>query len=126
VFSWQFCLGAVSQTRLSVQQESLRTATTCEAHDALIPKSFHQSDRLGRCCGQPQLSLAWLLQKEGGIIPIPGTTRTEHLHDDLGAVNVRLDASILERLDALINQDTVRGSRYSAQHNAEVDTDNFA
>ena len=95
------------------------------AHNQQLLKAFNAIAK-DAGCSLAQLSLAWLLQKEGGIIPIPGTTRTEHLHDDLGAVDVRLGASILERLDALINQDTVRGSRYSAQHNAEVDTENFA
>lgn len=95
------------------------------AHNQQLLKAF---DTIAKdaVCSLAQLSLAWLLQKEGGIIPIPGTTRTDHLKDDLGAVNVKLDTSIVERLDALINQNTVRGSRYNAQANAEVDTENFA
>jgi aryl-alcohol dehydrogenase-like predicted oxidoreductase len=76
-------------------------------------------------CSPAQLALAWLLHQDGGIIPIPGTTRTEHLLDDLGAVHVKLDPATLARLDTLINQNTVRGSRYTALANAEVDTENF-
>jgi hypothetical protein len=45
--------------------------------------------------------------------------------DDLAAANVQLDASLLGRLDALINQRTVAGNRYSAQANSEVDTEVF-
>jgi hypothetical protein len=45
--------------------------------------------------------------------------------DDLAAVDVKLDASLLARLDALINQNTVAGNRYSAQANSEVDTEVF-
>ena len=44
---------------------------------------------------------------------------------DLGAANVQLDAATLAKLDALINQRTVVGSRYNAQGNTEVDTENF-
>jgi aryl-alcohol dehydrogenase-like predicted oxidoreductase len=69
--------------------------------------------------------LAWLLHQGEHIIPIPGTTSVHHLLDDLAAVDVKLDASLLARLDALINQRTVAGNRYSAQANSEVDTEVF-
>ena len=48
-----------------------------------------------------------------------------HLKDDLGAVNVKLDAALMARLEALINQDTVAGNRYNPQANSEVDTEVF-
>ena len=76
-------------------------------------------------CTPAQLALAWLLHKGDHIIPIPGTTRVEHLHDDLGAVNVQLDANTMSRLDALINERTVVGNRYNAQSASEVDTETF-
>jgi aryl-alcohol dehydrogenase-like predicted oxidoreductase len=76
-------------------------------------------------CSLAQLALAWLLQQDGGIIPIPGTTSTDHLLDDLGALNVKLEPTTLDRLNALINQNTVRGSRYNDLANSEVDTENF-
>jgi aryl-alcohol dehydrogenase-like predicted oxidoreductase len=76
-------------------------------------------------CSPSQLALAWLLHKASHIIPIPGTTRVEHLLDDLGAVNVSLSASVMEQLDKLINQHTVQGARYNAQATSEVDTEVF-
>jgi aryl-alcohol dehydrogenase-like predicted oxidoreductase len=76
-------------------------------------------------CSPSQLALAWLLHQGEHIIPIPGTTSVDHLSDDLAAVNVKLDAHLLARLDALINQNTVAGNRYSAQANSEVDTEVF-
>jgi aryl-alcohol dehydrogenase-like predicted oxidoreductase len=76
-------------------------------------------------CTPAQLALAWLLHKGGHIIPIPGTTRVEHLHDDLAAVSVKLDAAAMARLEALINEKTVLGSRYNAQGQREVDTEAF-
>jgi aryl-alcohol dehydrogenase-like predicted oxidoreductase len=77
-------------------------------------------------CSPSQLALAWLLHQGEHIIPIPGTTSVDHLLDDLAAVDVKLDAHLLARLDALINQNTVAGNRYSAQSNSEVDTEVFA
>lgn len=76
-------------------------------------------------CTPAQLALAWLLHQGKHIIPIPGTTRVAHLLDNLGAVNVKLGASILARLDALFNEKTVAGNRYNDQANREVDTEVF-
>ena len=59
------------------------------------------------------------------MIPIPGTSKIEHLRDNLGAATVVLRPEIVSRLDALINQHTVAGERYGAQSSAEVDTETF-
>jgi hypothetical protein len=48
------------------------------------------------------------------------------LKDDAGAANVKLSPELIAKLDALINEKTVQGNRYSAQANSEVDTENFA
>jgi aryl-alcohol dehydrogenase-like predicted oxidoreductase len=77
-------------------------------------------------CSPAQLALAWLLHKDTHIIPIPGTTSESHLKDDAGAANVKLSPELIAKLDALINEKTVQGNRYSAQANSEVDTENFA
>jgi aryl-alcohol dehydrogenase-like predicted oxidoreductase len=76
-------------------------------------------------CTPAQLALAWLLHKGTGIIPIPGTTSVEHLRENLAAADVKLDADFLARLDALINESTVTGNRYSEQSRSEVDTEEF-
>lgn len=76
-------------------------------------------------CTPAQLALAWLLHQGNDILPIPGTSRVDHLRDNLGASNVKLDAATLAQLDALINQQTVSGNRYSEQANREVDTEVF-
>jgi aryl-alcohol dehydrogenase-like predicted oxidoreductase len=90
----------------------------------LLPAYNALAQEIG--CSPSQLALAWLLHQGQDIIPIPGTTSVAHLQDDLAAVDVQLDASVLARLDALINQRTVVGDRYSAQANSEVDTEVFA
>lgn len=76
-------------------------------------------------CTPSQLALAWLLHQGQHIIPIPGTTREAHLMDDLGAADVTLDASVMARLEALINEKTVTGNRYNEQGSREVDTEVF-
>ena len=76
-------------------------------------------------CTPAQLALAWLLHKDAKLIPIPGTQSLQHLEDNLAAVNVQLTADQMQRLEALINQHTVKGDRYNAQANSEVDTEVF-
>jgi aryl-alcohol dehydrogenase-like predicted oxidoreductase len=76
-------------------------------------------------CTPAQLALAWLLHKAPHIVPIPGTTSVEHLREDLAAADVKLSPGIIERAEALINQQTVQGNRYSAQSRVEVDTEEF-
>ncbi|APW38684.1 aldo/keto reductase [Rhodoferax koreense] len=82
------------------------------------------ADELG--CTPAQLALAWLLHKAPHIVPIPGTTRLDHLHEDLGAAEVQLSADAMARVEALINQHNVVGPRYAPQGTGEVDTENFA
>jgi len=76
-------------------------------------------------CTPAQLALAWLLHKASHIIPIPGTSSVQHLQEDVAAADVKLSADLIGRLEALINQQTVHGHRYSAQSRAEVDTEEF-
>ncbi len=99
------------------------TSENHAANSKLLP-AYHALAQEASC-SPSQLALAWLLHQGEDIIPIPGTTSVAHLLDDLAAVDVKLDASVLARLDALINQSTVAGNRYSAQANSEVDTEVF-
>ena len=74
-------------------------------------------------CTMAQLALAWLLAKSPNIVPIPGTTRVDHLAENAGAVNVRLTPGTVERLDGLINAHTVSGARYNRATQTEIDTE---
>lgn len=76
-------------------------------------------------CTPAQLALAWLLARHDNIIPIFGTRQPEHLDDNAGAAAVKLDRNIVERLDALINQQTVAGPRYNAAIQREIDSETF-
>ena len=99
------------------------TPANYAANLKLLPAYLSLAQEAG--CTPAQLALAWLLQQGEDIIPIPGTTSVEHLHDNLSAVNVTLDADLVARLEALINESTVQGSRYNEQGNREVDTEVF-
>jgi aryl-alcohol dehydrogenase-like predicted oxidoreductase len=48
-----------------------------------------------------QVALAWLLQRSGAMLPIPGTSSVPHLEANLTAAKLRLTDDELVRLDAL-------------------------
>ena len=90
----------------------------------LLPPYLALAQELG--CSPSQLAIAWLLHKAPHIVPIPGTTSVAHLHDDLGAMDVKLNAEHMQQLEAMIGQHNVVGNRYNDQANSEVDTEVFA
>jgi len=93
------------------------------ANTQLLPAFHALAKEAG--CSPAQLALAWLLQQADHIIPIPGTTSVDHLHDNLGALDVHLSAQLLAKLNTLINQHTVAGKRYNAQGMLDAETEQF-
>jgi aryl-alcohol dehydrogenase-like predicted oxidoreductase len=74
-------------------------------------------------CTPAQLALAWLIAQRDYIIPIPGTTRLDHLEENRGALDIRLSADTMARLNVLINAKTVSGPRYNDATFPEIDTE---
>ena len=67
-----------------------------------------------------------MLTRDPDIVPIPGTTRIEHLRENTGALKVSLDAELMNALNQLINEHTVQGPRYNANNQREVDSAEYA
>lgn len=59
-----------------------------------------------------QLALAWLLNQQPWIVPIPGTKRVERLEENVGASAVELTEDQLARLRATADQIEIVGARY--------------
>ncbi|HLL17981.1 MAG TPA: aldo/keto reductase, partial [Rubrivivax sp.] len=76
-------------------------------------------------CTPGQLALAWLLHRSPHIVPIPGTTRLEHLDENIASASVVLSADVMKRVDEAIGQHNVHGERYAVGTQAEVDTERF-
>jgi aryl-alcohol dehydrogenase-like predicted oxidoreductase len=74
-------------------------------------------------CTPAQLCMAWLLQKDDIIVPIPGTSRVDHMIENAAAADVELPEGIVLRIEAQVNQHTVHGHRYSEPMRAAVDTE---
>jgi pyridoxine 4-dehydrogenase len=48
-----------------------------------------------------QVALAWLLQRAPNMLVIPGTSSVAHLHENVAAGALRLDAATLAALNAM-------------------------
>jgi aryl-alcohol dehydrogenase-like predicted oxidoreductase len=65
-------------------------------------------------CTPAQLALAWVLAQGDDIVPIPGTKRRKYLEENVGALDVRLSADDLARINRVIPPGMAAGARYAA------------
>jgi aryl-alcohol dehydrogenase-like predicted oxidoreductase len=63
-------------------------------------------------CKPSQLALAWVLAQDKNIVPIPGTKRRKYLEENVAAIDVKLSAQDLQRLDEIFPTGAVAGDRY--------------
>jgi aryl-alcohol dehydrogenase-like predicted oxidoreductase len=63
-------------------------------------------------CTPAQLALAWVLAQDKNIVPIPGTKRRKYLEDNVAAVDVKLTAEDLRRIDEIFPTGAAAGERY--------------
>jgi len=59
-----------------------------------------------------QVALAWLLAQETWIVPIPGTTKSHRLEENIGSVNIEFTVDELREIDKASSQIKVEGERY--------------
>jgi aryl-alcohol dehydrogenase-like predicted oxidoreductase len=74
----------------------------------------HRVERIAaeKGCTPAQLVLAWLLAQGPDIVPIPGTKRKDRLEENLGALEVGLDARDVEGISAAVPAGATAGARY--------------
>jgi aryl-alcohol dehydrogenase-like predicted oxidoreductase len=58
-----------------------------------------------------QFSPGWLMAQKPWIVPIPGTTKLNHLEENLGAVAVHLTSNELSEIHTALAQIKVQGVR---------------
>ena len=63
-------------------------------------------------CTPAQLALAWVLAQDKNIVPIPGTKRRKYLEDNVAALDVKLNAEDLPRIDEIFPSGAAAGPRY--------------
>jgi aryl-alcohol dehydrogenase-like predicted oxidoreductase len=68
-----------------------------------------------------QIALAWLLAQKPWIVPIPGTRNMDHLHENLGAIDVQLTPADLREIETALSGITVHGGRMNEEQMRVVD-----
>ena len=61
-----------------------------------------------------QFALAWLLEQNPSVVPIPGTTKLHHLEENIGAANIKLSKAELAGFEKALSAIDVKGAREPA------------
>ena len=95
------------------------TPEALQANQALVDLLGRVGQRMDATPGQ--VALAWLLAQKPWIVPIPGTTRLDHLEEDLGALAIELTKDDLTEIDEGFTAMEVQGARTTDQLLASTD-----
>jgi aryl-alcohol dehydrogenase-like predicted oxidoreductase len=95
---------------------------TPEAHQANRPV-VELLERVGKRkeATSGQVALAWLLARRPWIVPIPGTTKLDHLKEDLGALKIELTPADVKEIEDGFAKIQVQGARTTEQLLAQSD-----
>ncbi|HBO23351.1 MAG TPA: aldo/keto reductase [Providencia sp.] len=86
------------------------SAESLEANEQLISLLSELAAEKG--VTSAQIALAWLLAQKPWIVPIPGTTKLHRLDENLGAVDITLTQSDLQKIAHALNTVKIIGERY--------------
>lgn len=92
-----------------------------ESNKAMVGRLCELANELGH--SPAQIALAWLLNKDERVVPIPGTKHLSFLEENALAADIQLNQDAMERIEAIINPQTVSGPRYPQAALLEIDGD---
>jgi aryl-alcohol dehydrogenase-like predicted oxidoreductase len=70
-----------------------------------------------------QLAIAWVRSRGSDILPVLGARRRDQLKETLGALDLKLSAADIARIDAAVAPDRIAGTRYDAPQMAHLDSE---
>ena len=73
-----------------------------------------------------QLALAWVRSRGDDILPLIGARRPEQLKESLAALDLKLSAADLARIDTAVSPELTAGTRYDAPQMAHLDSEAHA
>ena len=73
-----------------------------------------------------QLALAWVRSRGNDILPVMGARRRDQLKKSLDALDLKLSAADLARIDAAVSPELTAGTRYDAPQMAHLDSEAHA
>lgn len=59
-----------------------------------------------------QFALAWVLNRSRTIVPIPGTTKVDHLEENIRALDIKFSENEMKEISEIFPPDSARGTRY--------------
>ena len=74
-------------------------------------------------CSTAQLAIAWVASRGDDVIPLIGAKRRDQLRDAIGALDVRLSAADIARIESAMPADTAAGDRYGAALMTHLDSE---
>lgn len=81
-----------------------------EHNNMLFERVKDMGSRKG--CTTSQLALAWLYHQGSDVCPIPGTTKSHNLDQNIGALSVKLTLEEVGELNSIAS--SVKGDRYQS------------
>jgi aryl-alcohol dehydrogenase-like predicted oxidoreductase len=70
-----------------------------------------------------QLAMAWVFSRGADIVPVIGARRRDQLKEALGALDLKLGADDVARIDAAVSPNLTAGARYDAPQMAHLDSE---
>ncbi|KAJ8765816.1 hypothetical protein K2173_015677 [Erythroxylum novogranatense] len=83
--------------------------TNLEKNKLIYARLANLADKHG--CTPPQLALAWLLHQGDDIVPIPGTTKTKNLENNIGSLTMKLTEEDLQEIGDAVPSAEIGGQR---------------
>jgi len=59
-----------------------------------------------------QIALGWLLAQKPWIVPIPGTTKSNRLTENIGGASINLSVNDIKKIDYAFSETAIQGDRY--------------
>ena len=118
-----FLTGAIDQnTKFDQGDFRANNPRFTEFARAANQKVIEVLDRIAadRDATKAQIALAWLLAQKPWIVPIPGTTKTGRLDENIAATEISLSPADVKQVDDAFADIKVEGERYTAQQQAMV------
>jgi aryl-alcohol dehydrogenase-like predicted oxidoreductase len=108
--------GAVASLDELVDDDFRRTLPRFQ--DDNLAANLELARRLRACAEErattpARLALAWVLAQGDFVVPIVGTTKRDHLDEDLGAIELDLDPEAVRTIEDAVPAAAVAGARYS-------------
>ena len=120
-----FLAGAVRDRQALADNDSRRRGPrfaegNLESNLVLLERVEEIAARIG--VSPSQASLAWVLAQGSDIVPIPGTTKRNHLEENIAALDVKLTEEDAEALRTLLDDHDVAGTRYPEHMMSDLET----